>query len=128
MSKIELTDNFETIMYKMSEGNPGALTCMIQTLKDSKTIDPNNMLEGMSVILAADELKIYGSHLYVLWNDLCDRDSKLFIALFKGYQLGFISGELLQIASQDETRQSKNLINIIDLHEQVCNKLPNFMK
>ena len=68
MANTRITANMtiKEVLITMSDGNPGALTCMM-TMLDS---DPLALLD----ILVLDSLEIYGSKLYMLWNDCCDRD------------------------------------------------------
>ena len=51
----------------MSEGNPGAMSVLINMFQD---------FEGITGILACDRLDIRGSKLYMLNNDCCRRDTK----------------------------------------------------
>lgn len=67
-TKTRLTSetSIKEAIIEMSEGNPGALTCMMEMM------DSNPM--ALSDILYFDSLGIYGSKIYMLWNDCCDRD------------------------------------------------------
>ena len=68
MSNKRITSNLSPleILYTMSEGNQEAFTCLQEmVLSDSKSL-----LE----ILSLDDLEIYGSNIYVLWDKCCDRD------------------------------------------------------
>lgn len=40
-TKLQLSDSVHDILYKMSEGNPGALTVCLKILKEGETIDPD---------------------------------------------------------------------------------------
>jgi len=52
-----------------SQGNPGALTFLMEFLK------PGNEILGISIISKLEQTKsIRGTNLYVLWSDLCDKD------------------------------------------------------
>ena len=68
MSNKRISSNLSPleILYTMSEGNQEAFTCLQEmVLSDSKSL-----LE----ILSLDDLEIYGSNIYVLWDKCCDRD------------------------------------------------------
>lgn len=67
MSRIKLNDSAMDIMIKMSEGNPGALTFMMQLFED-------NLDNAFMHCLRFDNMGLYGSRLYQLWNDCCGRD------------------------------------------------------
>ena len=45
MSRIELGDSMQTILIKMSEGNPGGLIAMMDLLGKAKEIDPQNVFD-----------------------------------------------------------------------------------
>lgn len=124
--RIQLTDTTTSMAMKMCEGNPGAFTFIMAVMKEGKEIDPDNGLAELSPILNADRCGIYGTDLYVLWSDLCDRDMVLSIALLRATQLGIVSDELLADACGRQDRSGKDLIDVKDVYEQVCEQLPNF--
>jgi len=64
MSKLELQDSGQDIILKMGEGNPGAMSCTMDMLSNEK----------VHLILILDTLGLYGSNLYMLWSDCCNRD------------------------------------------------------
>lgn len=66
-TRITANMNMQDMLITMSEGNPGALTCMMQMIQT----DP---MTGMLEILLFDSLGIYGSKIYMVWNDCCGRD------------------------------------------------------
>ena len=57
------------VISTMSEGNPGAMECIGLMFID----DPYDTALDL---LLLDELEIYGSKLYMLWDDCCKRDVK----------------------------------------------------
>lgn len=65
--KIELTDDLMTIITKMSEGNPGCLHFLFEVLGISSE-------DLFDIALRLDSAELYGSLIYMLWNDCCDRD------------------------------------------------------
>lgn len=68
MSKLQLQDSLHDVLIKMSEGNPGALSCIMGLKDQMKETD------WVQALLAFDMVECYGSHLYMVWNDACDRD------------------------------------------------------
>ena len=67
---VRLTDPMMTtqdMLINMCDGNPGALTCMIGMLK-------RDAGKAVLQILQFDMLGIYGSKIYMVWNDCCGRD------------------------------------------------------
>ncbi len=87
MSKINLNDKFSDIIIKLSEGNPGAMTTLFEIMKVKK----NEEISCISTFLVIDTMELYGSHLYMLWNDCCNRDINETLNVINNYQLGKIT-------------------------------------
>lgn len=77
-------DSALTAAQKMSEGNPGALQVFMGFLEEP---------DGLSYILTLDTIGIYGSKLYMLWNDCCGRDLNKVKRVLQGYTARALSGE-----------------------------------
>lgn len=76
MGKLQLTDSGFDILMKMSDGNPGCLTFLMELAhKDSMLL--------CSVALKLDSAELYGSEVYMLWNDCCDRDIDKTVRMIK---------------------------------------------
>ena len=55
MSRIKLTDNTRDVLVKMSDGNPGAISCMVEIMKNGDRIDETfNLLDPPT---SADEIE-----------------------------------------------------------------------
>ena len=65
-TKLNMEMTIQEAIITMSEGNLGALTCLLKMLESN----PMAILD----ILYFDFLGIYGSKIYILWNDCCNRD------------------------------------------------------
>lgn len=78
------TDSIMDVAMKMSEGNPGALTVIMQLLQNPADI---------GFILACDSIGLYGSQLYMLWNDCCGRDMSRTKTVLKAWQRGKVTAE-----------------------------------
>lgn len=91
MFKIKSTDTIESAMIKMSEGNPGALTVLMILIKE----DEMNIVK---YILALDTLEIYGSNIYILWNDCCDRNISKVKDIIDSWRSCFLSAEAIHKA------------------------------
>ena len=129
MSKIQLHDSLKDILLKMSMGNPGAISAMMEIIHQGEKIDPQCYLGHINPILYLDILQIYGTEIYILWNDQCDRDTRKLIMLLRAVQLGFLQQERLKQIAQDQMRQfllSEEEITVLD--EKVCDFLPDFQK
>ena len=96
-TRITANMTVEDMLIIMSEGNPGALTCMMQMIK----FDPEALLD----ILLFDSIGIYGSKIYMLWNDCCDRDMKKFKETIQAFRDGkFSEKEIHENLSQIRAR------------------------
>ena len=129
MSRIELTDTGLDMVMKMSEGNPGAMTAIMDIMEKSVEIDPQSALGEISNILSLDTHGIYGSGIYVLWNDKFQRDTRKMIMILRSVQLGFMSESKLQELAGDQSR-SINLTDdeVSELDEKVCDSLKDFQR
>lgn len=65
MDRIELSDSAVDIMVKMSEGNPGAITVLMQLMKEPI---------GLMDVLTLDDMGIRGSQIWVGYKDYCKQD------------------------------------------------------
>lgn len=126
MSKITLADNVMSAVIKMCEGNPGAMTALMEIIKCSKQVDPDDFMGGLGKILALDTLEIYGTNIYVLWNDICDRNTSKMIAVLRANQLGFISDQILKDACHRQNRSGHKTIPVEELYSKVVERLPRF--
>ena len=129
MSRIELNDTVANAILKMSDGNPGAITAMSDILKEAADIDPQSAMGGMGPILMLDTWEIYGTDIYVLWSDKCQRDVRKMLMLLRATQLGFLNNSRLKEMASDQMRK----IDLTeeewdDLDGQVCSQLENFRK
>lgn len=126
MSKIQLTDNGMDVMFKMSEGNPGALTALMEIFKDCEAIDPDSALGAMGSVLLLDNWNIYGTDIYVLWSDVCERSTVKMLAVIRACQLGLFSSDILKDAAHRQDYSGKKLIPVDELYNKVKEKLPRF--
>lgn len=126
MGKIKLTDNAITASMKMADGNMGATQVIMSIIVEGSKIDPDNALGGMGVLLSLDDMEIYGSDIYVLHNDICERDLVKTVAVLRARQLGFISESTIKDASSRQDRSGKSMIDVDDLYKKVKEYLPNF--
>jgi hypothetical protein len=73
---LQLTDTFEQFMMKMSEGNPGALTVLMQIVDRDPAL-------GMLQILNLDDMNMRGCQIWVGYKDHCGEDIDRFIEAMK---------------------------------------------
>jgi len=129
MSKLDQQDTTMDILVKMSDGNPGAIGALMEIMNTADRIDPQAADSGLGHILLLDEYEIYGTDIYILYNDKCDRNVRKLLVLIRGVQLGFLRKETLKTMASDQTR-STNLTDeeFEDLDKKVCKTLVGFSK
>lgn len=129
MDRIQLTDNIMDVMVKMSDGNPGAIQALMDIHENGAAIDPQGFLGGLGAIMILDTWDIYGTDIYILWNDKCNKDVRKMLMIMRACQLGFLSHVKLQQMAADQMRE----VNLTDeewsdFDEQVCGRLPEFQR
>jgi hypothetical protein len=121
-TRIELTDTPMDVIVKMSEGNPGAMTVLINLFKEGGEIDPDAAFGGLASVLDLDSHGIYGSRIWCLFKDVCGQDLTATVGVLRGCQLGLLpEADLLRAI--DNYGQG---IDVEDILEQVRERLPNF--
>lgn len=114
MGKVTLNDTFVSILEKISEGNPGALTCLMEMIKKQDWYFPDT--EVMVYILHLDDLGLYGPELYMLWNDCCGRDLNVMETVLRNYQCGKLLGaEIRANLSKGRGTPFENLVPMEEL-------------
>lgn len=93
-TKFDYFDCGRTIL-AMCEGNPGAVQAMRDMLVVSNGHGPGGQY-AWEMIKICDELEIYGSRLYQLWNDCLDRDPVKMADCAMGYREGRISAAFIR--------------------------------
>lgn len=110
------------VVVAMSEGNPGAMRTCMELIKEAPTVDPDSGLGALGPLLQLDSLNIWGPRLYMLWNDVCDRDVPAMIAILRANQLGSLSETAINHAI-DNRGEGIDLTAIINM---VKDRLPGF--
>jgi len=129
MPKISLNDNLVEAITKMSDGNPGAMNAMIKLQEDAPKIDPQNPFGPFGPILSLDSYEIYGTDIYILFNDKCGSDSRKMMLLLRGTQLGKLSeAKLKEMAADQMYKVNLTEEEWEELDTQVCEQLEEFQK
>lgn len=116
MAKIDLNDSIMDIVMKMAEGNPGALTFIMELMKHQQSAG----IDGMVLLLHLDDIGLYGSPLYMLWNDCCDRDLGKVEVVMRNYQFGKLTkDQILKQVSGGRGRPFENLTPVEELLSQI---------
>lgn len=127
--RIKLTDTLMDVMMNMSDGNPGAISALADLSHRSEEIDPDSALRAIGGILALDTYGIYGTEIYILWNDQCGKDTRKLLILLRATQMGKFSVSRLKQFAEDQMRSE--LISEEEwsrLDKFVCDKLPSFQR
>ncbi len=122
--RLQLTDTAHDIIYKMSDGNPGAITVLLSILKHGDTIDPDAAMGSIMAILDLDTLDIYGSDIWVLYKYVCECQIARFMGLLRAWQLGLVDSAVLKAAASDP--RGGTSLDVDGLLKQVKEKLPDF--
>lgn len=121
-SKIELTDSIQDVLFKISEGNPGALTVCLGILEHGEKIDPDNAMGGIGAILSLDTLQLYGSKIWMLFKDVCGKELPQMLGVLRAHQLGYVTDAQVHHAVENYG----DGINVPDLCAKVVECLPRF--
>ena len=121
-----MSDNVTSAFIKLSDGNPGAMTALMDVYRSVEQVDPYAVMGIITYILHIDRLEIYGTDIYVLWNDICDRDASKTIAVLKANTLDLISDQDLKDACHRQDRKGSEMVPVEELYSKVVEKYPNF--
>lgn len=92
---------------KMAEGNPGAAVFI------GEILDKNRLkIGGVDALFMADHLQIYGSNLYVLFSDICDKDPDAAIIVLNSVMLGWLDADRLKDACSRQDYSGKEMIPV----------------
>jgi hypothetical protein len=127
-NRIKLNDRFLDVMVKMAEGNPGAATALMEITANAEAIDPESALKWLGPLVTLDSYGLYGSEIYIIWNDICQRNTRNFIMLLRAVQLGIIS--MIDITNQIKNGRGYQFSEerFKEIDEEVCTNLLKFKK
>ena len=116
------------IFVNMAQGNPGAINALMQIYDEAPLIDTDSALLGLGPILTLDTAEIYGSDIWILFSDICGKESYKFIAVTRAVQLGLISKEWLkETLTPGASEQKYEIIDKLDeIVEKVIKELSGF--
>lgn len=104
MQRFDYFDPNGTIL-AMCEGNPGAVEAMFAMYSASIAGLSGDDRQPWEMVKICDELEVYGSRLYMLWNDCLGRDTHKMAALARLYRADKITGaEILEHIRGDGCR------------------------
>lgn len=76
-TSIDPMDNVGDVLMKMAEGNPGAITVMMNIMKIAGQ-------DGVFYLLHLDDMNIRGTQIWIGYKDYCGEDINKFIECIKG--------------------------------------------
>jgi len=121
-NKIGLDDTGTDVLFKLSEGNPGALRVCCEILDKASVIDPDAFGGGLFTLLSFDTLNIYGSKIWMLYKDVCKCDLISTLGLLRGWQFGILTETALKHAIDNYG----DGIDVQSIVNQVKERLPAF--
>lgn len=124
--RITINDTMQDIVVKMCEGNPGAMRVLMDIIKNASDIDPDAIMGGIGTVLLLDSFGIYGTDIYVLWNDICNRELNKTIAVLRATQMGLFESYILKNACGRQDYSGRDMIPVDELYAKLKEKLPNF--
>jgi hypothetical protein len=125
MARINLQDSITVAVAKMVDGNMGAMTALMDILKYGRTMDADD-LGGLQSLLFLDTLGIYGTDIYVLWSDICERNTAKMIAVLCAVQYGMFPAGLLKDACHRQDYSGKEIVPVDDLYGKIKERHPLF--
>jgi hypothetical protein len=93
---LDLADSLTDVVFKMSEGNPGAVNVLSQILN-------KDQMAGMMNILSLDDMNMRGPQIWVGYKDHCGEDIDTFINKIRGRDLQMLKAVNEQCSSDGET-------------------------
>lgn len=84
MARLNIFGTFADNYISFAGGNPGALNTLFELQKEAKD-------RTALFLLTLDRMELYESHLYMLWNDCCNRDIKKVIKILELYEREIIT-------------------------------------
>jgi hypothetical protein len=120
--RIDLNDSAMSAAIKLAEGNPGAITAIVKMMEEAPAIDPDSAWGSFGPLIALDSAGIYGSHIWMLWKDVCGQSAVNAETLFRASQLGIIS----QSSVRDAASEGRHSFDFPALLAKVREELPNF--
>ncbi len=122
--RIQLTDSPKDMIIKLSDGNPGAVSVLMQLLTRSAAVDPDSAFGPFTYLLNLNAFGIYGPRIWMLYKDVCHEDIVSTMAVLRATQLGIITRATLKHAIDNYG----DGLSVSSIMEQVKKELPDFGK
>lgn len=112
------------VLFKMSEGNPGAISVLMRILAEGEKIDPQNFMGGLGPILSLDSYRVYGPKIWMLYKDVCGHDLVKMLAVLRACQLGKLAKSEMLYAIENMGEG----LDLIEILNSVKSELDQFDK
>lgn len=106
-TRIDLGGTNLDALVKMSNGNPGAVVALSELLKFNDS--------GLGLILWLDDFGIYGTDIYVLYSDICDKDVKKMSAVIRATAQRKFDKNILKNACARQDYSGRELVPVDEL-------------
>ncbi len=121
-------DNLIKCITLLSDCNPGAIRCIGELLRITLKIKLALPFNGAFVLQLLDKNGIYGTDIYILYNDICNKDCFKVLALLSAVEIGYLDPIVLADACSRQDYSGKNLIDTDQVVRAVKTALPDFNK
>lgn len=111
-------ESFPLLIKKMTDNNPGAAN-VIEQLIMYDGVDKKTTASGGTILYLLNDYEIYGTDLYVFYNDICDRNLEKMLAVVLGVFLKLFDKDVLKDACSRQDYSGKNIVPVDDLYEKV---------
>lgn len=129
MSRIRLGDNGIDVIVKMADGNPGAIQALMAIIAQSEEIDSQDTSGGIGAVLSLDMHQIYGTDIYILYNEKCQKDVRKLLVLLRACQLGIMPESKLHSLAGDRMNEIELAdIEFSVLDAKVCEQRAKFQR
>jgi hypothetical protein len=90
------------------------------------SMGPNSPAEALPYYLMLDEYGIYGTDIYVLFSDICDRNILKMKAVLMGVHVGLLKKETLADAAHRQDYSGKSMVPVDEIYELIKQQFKNF--
>jgi len=120
-SRISLQDTFMSAAINVAEGNPGAITAILELCKLSPDVDPESWSGNFAPFFSLDTHRIYGGEVWQLYKDAHDCSPLKTLTTLRCIQMGIITEREVRDAMNRQARLDHDA-----LLKQLQEKLPSF--
>lgn len=109
-TRINLGGTTLEALVSMSDGNPGAAVALSDLIKSDEE-------GGLSMVLWLDQWGIYGTDIWVLYSDICDKDVKKMSAVIQATIRRKFDEKLLKEACSRQDYTGRQLVPVEELSQ-----------